>query len=535
MTIASPFPDVQIPELSVYDFVFGTVEAADQDSIAIVDSARAAQTSYQELIAGINAFAGALAQRGVGAGQVVALFAPNSLHFAIAFHAILRAGATATPINALYRESEVAAQLVDSGATTLITIAALLDCAKSAAAQSDLADSQIIVLDGPGLADCGYANAEDLISAGCPVPHVEFDPATHVAVLPYSSGTTGRPKGVMLTHRNLVANLAQIAPGQDLRSDDVVIAVVPLFHIYGLAMLNATLRARARLVTMPAFELSVFLDAIDRYGCTFGVIAPPVAVALAKHPIVDSYSLSSLTTMVSAAAPLDAALGNAVAERIGCRVLQAYGMTELSPASHITPRDGGQGSVGVVAPLLSCGWGVPNLVTKIVDVNSGAEIARPEEGLSAAGELRVKGPNVMMGYHHNEEATRDTFDADGFLQTGDLARVDAAGCVYIVDRLKELIKYKGYQVPPAELEAVLLTHPEIVDAAVIGVADDEAGGEVPKAFVVKKTNATLAAPDVMSFVACRVAPYKKIRHVEFIEQIPKSAAGKILRANLRSR
>ncbi len=321
-----------------------------------------------------------------------------------------------------------------------------------------------------------------------------------------------------------------------MTSDDRLLAVLPYFHIYGMTvLLNAALHARARLVIMPSFDLAGFLDNISTHRCTFVYIAPPVAVALAKHPLVDSYDLSSLRAVLSGAASLDADLGRAVADRLGCTVSQGYGMSELSPVSHITPHDGGLATIGTVAPLNSCGWTVPNGVSKLIDPDSGTEINIPAEGLSDTGELWFKGPNVMAGYLNNEQATRETIDADGFLHTGDLAQVDSDGCVYVVDRLKELIKYKGYQVPPAELEAVLLGHPGIADAAVIGVQDNESGEEVPKAFVVKQPSSDLSADEVMTFVAGQVAPYKKVRQVAFIDAIPKSSAGKILRRELRGR
>lgn len=222
-----------------------------------------------------------------------------------------------------------------------------------------------------------------------------------------------------------------------------------------------------------------------------------------------------------------------MAERLNVRVLQGFGMSELSPVSHCMPVDGGQELFGEVAPLSSCGWPVPNTSNKIVDPATGKEVAYPTQGLSEPGELWVKGPNVMTGYLGNEEATTTTIDSDGFLHTGDLAQVDHAGRVFIVDRLKELIKYKGYQVPPAELEALLLTHPAIADTAVIGVTDDD-GEEIPKAFVVRRPGTDVTADEVIEFVARRVAPYKKVRRVEFIDVIPKSASGKILRKDLRS-
>ncbi len=533
MSFASPFPEVDIPTASVYEYLFAGLDDADVDRIALIDAKSGRQTTYREMVARIDTFAGALADRGIGVGDVVGLLAPNSSAFAVAFHGILRAGATATTINALFTAKDIAKQLTDSTAKMLITVTPLLPQAKEAAALIGLADENLVVLDGPGRATEGFPNAADLLAAGTPAPHVDFAPSSHLAVLPYSSGTTGNPKGVMLTHRNLVANVAQIRPLHGMVSDDVVLAVLPFFHIYGMTvLLNAALHARARLVIMPSFDLGEFLGNIAEHKCTIAFIAPPVAVALAKHPLVDSHDLSSLNVVMSGAAPLDADLGRAVAERLGCTVVQGYGMSELSPVSHITPFDGGRHNMSADAPLSSVGWTVSNAASKIVDPETGDEIGLPAEGLSGTGELWFKGPNVMAGYLNNDEATRGTIDDDGWLHTGDLAQVDAAGCVYIVDRLKELIKYKGYQVPPAELEAVLLAHPQISDAAVIGVQDDE-GEEVPKAFVVKADSA-LTETEVMEFVASQVAPYKKVRQVEFIDAVPKSASGKILRKDLRT-
>jgi len=542
MSFASPFPEVDIPSASVYDYLFSGLsdtDDADADRIALIDAKSGRQTTYREMVARIDSFAGALAARGIGVGDVIGLLAPNSSVFAVAFHGILRSGATATTINALFTAKDIAKQLTDSSATMLVTVAAMLPQAREGAAAAGIADENLVVLDGAGRSSDGYPNAADLLAAGTPAPQVNFAPSTHLAVLPYSSGTTGNPKGVMLTHRNLVANVAQIRPLHGMVSDDVVLAVLPFFHIYGMTvLLNAALHARARLVIMPSFDLGEFLGNIAKYRSTIVFIAPPVAVALAKHPLVDSHDLSSLKVVMSGAAPLDAELGHAVAERLGCKVVQGYGMSELSPVSHITPFDGGRLNMHVEAPLSSVGWTVSNAASKIVDSETGDEIDPPAEGLSKTGELWFKGPNVMAGYLNNDEATQDTIDDDGWLHTGDLARVDAAGCVYIVDRLKELIKYKGYQVPPAELEAVLLGHPQIADAAVIGVQDDE-GEEVPKAFVVRQPAkdaedaAELTEAEVMEFVAGHVAPYKKVRKVEFIEAIPKSASGKILRKDLR--
>jgi acyl-CoA synthetase (AMP-forming)/AMP-acid ligase II len=534
MSFASPFPEVDIPSSSVYDFLFDRVDEADLDRVALVDAKSGRETTYREMIARVDAFAGALTGRGIGVGDVVGLLSPNSSGFAVAFHGILRSGATATTINALFTAKDIAKQLTDSNAKMLVTVTPLLAQAKEAAAAVGMADSDLVVLDGEGHEIAGHPNAADLMAPGLPAPDVSFAPSSHLAVLPYSSGTTGNPKGVMLTHRNLVANVAQIRPLHGMVADDVVVAVLPFFHIYGMTvLLNAALQARARLVVMGSFDLTEFLANIANHKCTIAFIAPPVAVALAKHPLVDDYDLGSLKVVMSGAAPLDADRGQAGADRLRCRVVQGYGMSELSPVSHITPFDAGAHDVKGNAPLSSVGWTVSNAASKIIDPETGDEIGVPAEGLSETGELWFKGPNVMAGYLNNEQATQETIDEDGWLHTGDLAQVDANGCVYNVDRLKELIKYKGYQVPPAELEAVLLSHPSIADAAVVGVVDD-AGEEVPKAFVVKQSGTELSEAEVMDFVAGQVAPYKKVRQVAFIEAIPKSASGKILRKDLRT-
>src|SRR5574340_956548 len=486
MSFVSPFPEVEIPEVSLFDMLFADIDEADLDRVALVDAARGVQTTYRELIGRVKATAGALAARGIGVGDVVGLLSPNSSTFAVAFHGILRAGATATTINALFTAKDIAKQLADAKATMLITVGLLLPQAEEAAQVVGISAANLIVLDGEGEAVTGHPNAADLFGRGAPEPEVRFDPTTHLAVLPYSSGTTGNPKGVMLTHRNLVANVAQIRPLLGMDADDKILAVLPFFHIYGLTvLLNAALNARATLIVMPRFDLDQFLTNIENYRVTYGFIAPPVAVALAKNPLVDRYDVSTLRTIMSGAAPLDAELGTAVAERLSVQVIQGYGMSELSPVSHCMPADGGIERFGQAAPLSSCGWPVPNSVNKIVDPATGREITCPTEGLSEPGELWVRGPNVMAGYLNNEGATRSTVDDDGFLHTGDLAQVDGQGRVFIVDRLKELIKYKGYQVPPAELEAVLLTHPAIADTAVIGVTDED-GEEIPKAFVVRQ-------------------------------------------------
>jgi acyl-CoA synthetase (AMP-forming)/AMP-acid ligase II len=540
MSFASPHPDVEIPNKSVFDALFDGITDADRAKTAAIFAPTGEELSYGELIDRAEGIAGALAARGIGKGDVVALLAPNHPAFLWTFHGILRSGATATTINALFTPTEIAKQLTDSRAKMLITVSLMAPQALEAAKQVGIADDSVVILDGEGAAS-GNPNALDLLGAGAPAPAVSFDPAEHLAVLPYSSGTTGNPKGVMLTHRNLVANVAQIDPIQGTTADDKVMAILPFFHIYGMTVLmNSSLLNRSTLIIMPKFDLVQFLESIQNHRATFAFIAPPVAVALAKHPLIDQYDLSSLRTIVSGAAPLDQELGQSVAKRLDITMLQGFGMSELSPVSHIIPADGGVAIAGTAVPLSSSGWPIANTENKLVDPQTGDEIPLPPAGsgidvLSEPGELWVKGPNVMAGYLNNAEATAETLDADGYLHTGDIAQADSTGLVYIVDRLKELIKYKGYQVPPAELEALLLTHPKIADAAVVGAIEEGSGEEVPKAFIVAQPDAELTADEVIQFTAERVAPHKKVRQVAFIDAVPKSAAGKILRKELRGK
>ena len=519
MPFRSPYPDVEIPAVSLTDLIFaGTTGRAQRP--ALVDGGSGHTITYGALPVLVHRLAGALAARGVGKGTVVAVFAPNTPYYAVVFHAILRVGAVVTTVNSLYTPDEVANQLRDSGATLLFTVSPFLDRAAPAVARDGVSITETVVVDGAP----GYPSLADLLASDAAPPEVSIDPGADLAVLPYSSGTTGTAKGVMLTHRNLVANLVQSQALLKVNQDTRVLAVLPFFHIYGMTLLmNLGLYTGATVVTLPKFDLETFLRTIQEHRTDRVYIAPPVAVALAKHPLIDQFDLSAMKILFSGAAPLDAELAAAVRARLGCQVRQGYGMTEMSPVSHAIPVDRDDIPVGTV------GFTVPNMECKLVDPETGQEV-----GAGQLGELCCRGPNVMIGYLDNAEATAATVDAEGYLHTGDLATVDACGYVTIVDRVKELIKYKGYQVPPAELEALLLTHPQIADAAVIGVRDGD-GEEMPKAFVVRQPGAGgLTGDDVMAFVAARVSPHKKVRAVQFIEQIPKSASGKILRKDLRA-
>jgi acyl-CoA synthetase (AMP-forming)/AMP-acid ligase II len=368
----------------------------------------------------------------------------------------------------------------------------------------------------------GATSVMELLGAGAEAPAVELDVHNDLAVLPYSSGTTGWPKGVMLTHHNLVSNIKQFLGAQHIDSSDAFIGLLPFFHIYGMTvLLNGGLRSGATIVTIPRFDLEQFLELSQKYSTTRAYLVPPVVLALAKHPVVDNYDLSSIKLIMSGAAPLSGDLAAAASERLGCHVMQGYGLTETSPVTHVIPDDPAKNKPGSIGPP------IPNTECMVVDLVSGEEVATNE-----LGEVWVRGPQVMKGYLNNDSATEATIDSEGWLHSGDIGRADSDGYFFLVDRLKELIKYKGMQVAPAELEALLLSHPQITDAAVIGIANEEAG-EVPKAFVVLAGD--LEEDAIKSFVAERVAPHKRVREVEVVETIPKSASGKILRRVLKEK
>ena len=523
MIYTSPFPAVEIPDLSVPDYLFADA-ASRADHPALIDGLSGQTVTYGQLVHMVERVAAALAERGISKGDVVGIFVPNIPYWPVVFHGVLRAGAVATTINSLHTPNEVARQLTDSGAKLLFTVSAFLDRADAAARSVGLDPATAVIpLDG---AD-GRQSLKDLIATTAPVPQVEIDPARDLAALPYSSGTTGTGKGVMLTHRNLVANVAQSLVPLDAENIDRVLAVLPFFHIYGLnVVMNIFLRLGKTVVTLPKFDLADFLRTIQDHRTDMVFIAPPIAVALAKHPMVDQYDLSALKWMLSGAAPLDTDLADAVMKRLPVDLRQGYGMTETSPVTHVIPF----GPLGEGVSRGTIGYPIPSTECRVVDPATGEDAQR--------GELWIRGPQVMVGYLNNPEATASTLDADGWLHTGDVVEVTTteSGPVFtVVDRVKELIKYKGYQVPPAELEALLLTHPQISDAAVIGIRDAD-GEEVPKAFVVRQPGADdLTEEAVMEFVAARVAPYKKVRAVEFIDAIPKASTGKILRKELRAR
>jgi acyl-CoA synthetase (AMP-forming)/AMP-acid ligase II len=516
MIYASPHPDVDIPDVSLPAFILGGADRRAAQP-ALIDGPSGRTLTYGALQERVQACAGGLAARGFGSGDVFAIYSPNLPEYAIAFYGVAQAGGTVTTINPLYTADEARRQLEDAEADYLLTVPPFAEKARAAA---DAAGVEHVLVFGEAE---GATPFRTLLQGGHAPPDVAIRPADDLVALPYSSGTTGLPKGVKLTHRNLVANISQTLPVERLEEGEVTVGVLPFYHIYGMTIiLSMALRCGATVVTMPQFEMEDFCALVEEHGIESGYLVPPIILGLTKHPAVDEHDLSSFDYITSGAAPLGEEVATACAERLGCMVKQGYGLTETSPVTHLTARDAEDNKAD------SVGHAVPNTEFRIVDVETHEDVAPGERG-----ELWVRGPQVMAGYLNRPDATADTIDDDGWLHTGDVARIDEDERVYIVDRVKELIKYKGHQVAPAELEALLQSHRGVADAAVIPSPDEEAG-EVPKAFVVR-ADESLTAEAVMAHVAGHVAPQKKVRRVEFIDAIPKTASGKILRRELVER
>lgn len=514
MIFRGPHPDVSTPIINVAEFVLGDI-SAHKDKTAIIQAETNHKISYQELSDSINQLAAGLQINGFKKGDVLAIYSPNLPEYVTVFLAVLKLGGICTTVNPLYTAQELAKQLVDANVKIIVTVSAFLEKAKTATETHPV--QEIIVLDN----ESEYRNLKDLMQNDHALSEPSMSPKNDLCVLPYSSGTTGLPKGVMLTHYNLVVNMRQtegMISHNAISERDTVLGVLPFFHIYGMVVIMLyTLYRRGTIVCMSRFDMEDFLTAIQTHKVTKAPVVPPIVLGLAKHPAVEQFDLSSLELILSGAAPLGEGIAIEAANRVGCNIAQGYGMTEASPVTHLLPIDSKADKIG------SIGVPLPNTEVMIVDPQTERPLTTNQNG-----EIWIRGPQIMKGYLNRPEATNESITKEGWYRTGDIGYVDEEGFFYAVDRIKELIKYKGMQVAPAELEALLLTHPSVSDVAVIPVTD-EAAGELPKAIVVMKSGLTLTAEDIMSFVAEEVAPHKKIRLVEFVEKIPKSASGKILR------
>ncbi len=511
-------PPLEYPDCALHGLLKATC-ARRPDAEAIADGD--VRMTFRELDALSNACARALLAEGVRPGDRVALLLPNSAAFEIAVFGASKAGAVFTPMNPSCGEEEARHQLGDSGARILVTTAEGAALVEGARKSLDALEAVISTDAGAG----ERPPFEEWLGAhpAHGVPEPPIDPARDLIALPYSSGTTGLPKGVMLTHRNLVANYHQFAASHRITDRDSGLLFLPLYHIYGALIMGGLILAGAAQTLMKRFSVEEALRLVEERGITLFYGAPPALLAIARHEKTEEYDLSSLRYIMSGAAPLPPEVRRVVQERTGALTFMGYGLTEASPLTHLNP------PVEALIREESVGLPVSDQEQKIVDPETGeAELPAGE-----AGELLLKGPHVMKGYWNAPEATAEALRG-GWLHTGDIGRVDEQGYVYLVDRKKEMIKYKGFAVAPAELEALLHRHPDVADAAVVPRADPEAG-EIPMAFVVPREGVRADAEALMAFVNGKVAGYKRVRAVAFIDAIPKSGSGKILRRLLRER
>jgi len=504
MVIRSPWPGLAPPTGSICDAILAKAREMGSKP-AFVEGETGRTLTYAELAEFTGRISSALAREGLQPGDAVALALPNCIEFVLAFHGTLRAGGWLTTLSPLSTPEEIEHQVRDSGARFLITVSERAALAPSV--------ERAYVLDD---------NWGELLAPGPPLDRPRL--ATDLAVLPYSSGTTGKPKGVMLTHGNVVSNIRQLCDTGEYCPADLTVNMMPLYHVAGMnAILNSMLAAGATVVQTRRFDLESWLALNERYRATALAMPPPVVLAVTKSPLWDRFDLRSIRRAMSGAAPLGADGQQAFEARTGILLRQIWGMSEATAAISLSPQDAARRKFG------SCGYLLPSCEARVVDPASLRDL-----DAGGTGELWLRGPQIMQGYWRQPQATADTLVGDGWMRTGDIGRFDPDGCVYLVDRMKELIKYNALQVAPAELEDVVQSHPAVLDAAVVG-APDEQCGEIPMAFVVLRGGASLTAEELMRFVAERVAPHKKVRAVEFIDQIPKSPTGKILRRLLRER
>ncbi|KAK7391521.1 hypothetical protein VNO78_19937 [Psophocarpus tetragonolobus] len=513
------------PDLNTANFVLSQFPQAhlSEARTAFIDISTDRSVSYGELRRSIYSLASALFHGlEVRKGDVVFLLSPNSTLYSAICLAVLSVGAVLTTANPINTASEIAKQVRDSGAKLAISapeeVHKLVPTGVPTILTSCPSDGEML-------------SVEELIEGSCytspELPLVPVAQSDTAAIL-YSSGTTGVSKGVVLTHANLISIMRLLLWSADVSGsqDDVFLAFLPMFHIYGLVFFGlGLLCVGVKTILMQKYDFQVMLDAIQKHKVNNIPAVPPVILALVKHARQTRCDLSSLRRMGSGAAPLSKEVIQEFRKMFPwVELRQGYGLTESSGGATFFASD-----KDAKAHPDSCGKLIPTFCAKVVDIETGKPLP-PEK----QGELWFKSPTIMKEYLGNLEATNATIDSEGWLRTGDLGYIDGNGFVYIVERIKELIKHNGYQVAPAELESVLLSHPLIVDAAVIPVENEETG-QIPMAYVVRAAGSELSEDQVIQFVAGQVAPYKKVRRVSFIDTIPKSAAGKILRKDLVSR
>jgi acyl-CoA synthetase (AMP-forming)/AMP-acid ligase II len=505
----------------VHDLILQSCQR-NASKTALVDSSCGRRVSFAEYASLLESLARGLISAGLTPGDVLAIFLPNSWEFAIAYHAATLAGAIPTPLNPAYREREVRFQLENSGATFLITDAPLLEGINLGGLS---ALRRVFTTRQEGGGSEPFANLLRPSTANFPEP--AQDSTQTIAALPYSSGTTGLPKGVMLSHHNLVANVYQLlgANGTPLRPADTMLCFLPLYHIYGLTVaLTLSVTLGSTLVLMPRFDVQKLCALLTAESVTMMPMVPPAINALCQAAESGILPKNHKVRWIkSGAAPLAPELPRRLTDLTGILVLQGYGMTEASPVTHsgylAPPEMYRPASVGHPLALTDC---------RILDLND--QEAAPGE----PGELVMRGPQFMLGYWKEPQATAAVL-RDGWYFSGDIVRTDAEGFYYVLDRRKEMIKYKGFPVAPAEIEAILLEHPAVRDCGVVAKPDSEAG-EIPCAFVVVHDNFTPSDAldqELRGFVAERLAHHKQPREIRFVDALPRNPSGKILRRELR--
>ncbi|GAB4826417.1 4-coumarate--CoA ligase 3 [Ancistrocladus abbreviatus] len=529
----SKLPDIPISNhLPLHTYCFEKLpETSDRPCLIVGSTGKIYSFAETHLICCKTA--AGLSQLGVKKGDVIMILLHNCPEFVFAFMGASMIGAVSTTANPYYTTAEIFKQFGSSNAKIIITQSQYVNKLREDNNKENHPkfgeDFRVVTIDDHvencvHFSEISGANEED-------VPSVTIDSNDPVA-LPFSSGTTGLPKGVILTHKSLITSVAQQVDGENpnlfLKPEDVFLCLLPLFHIYSLnSVLLCSLRAGCGILLMQKFEIGTLLEVIEKHRVSVAAVVPPLVLALAKNPVVEKFDLGSIRAVLSGAAPLGKELEDALRSRVPQAILgQGYGMTEAGP---VLAMCSGFAKDPFPTKPGSCGTVVRNAEMKVVDPETGCPL-----GYNQPGEICIRGDQIMKGYLNDDAATAATIDADGWLHTGDIGYVDEDDQVFIVDRVKEIIKFKGFQVPPAELEALLVSHPSIADAAVVP-QKDEVAGEVPVAFVIRSNGSEITEDAVKEFIAKQVVFYKKLHKVYFVQAIPKSPSGKILRKELRAK
>ncbi|XP_050224333.1 4-coumarate--CoA ligase 2 [Mercurialis annua] len=527
----SKLPDISISNhLPLHTYCFENLSSLS-DRPCLISGSTGKTYSFSETYLISQKTAAGLAKLGIKKGDVIMILLQNCPEFVFSFMGASMIGAVTTTANPFYTSNEIFKQLNSSRAKLIITQSLYVDKLRETAENQPKIgeDFRVITVDEPPENCLHFTVLSEANEAE--IPNVLIDIDDPVA-LPFSSGTTGLPKGVILTHKSLITSVAQQVDGENpnlyIKEEDVVLCVLPLFHIYSLnSVLLCSLRGGAAVLLMHKFEIGALLELIQKHKVSVAAVVPPLVLALAKNPLVAEFDLSSIRVVLSGAAPLGKELEDALRSRVPQAILgQGYGMTEAGPVLSM--------SLGFAKQPLptksgSCGTVVRNAELKVIDPETGSSL-----GFNQPGEICIRGQQIMKGYLNDPEATANTIDVEGWLHTGDIGYVDDDNEIFIVDRVKEIIKFKGFQVPPAELEALLLSHPSIADAAVVP-QKDEGAGEVPVAFVVRSNGFELSEEAVKEYISKQVVFYKKLHKVYFVHAIPKSPSGKILRKDLRAK